>query len=139
MMPWPAGTPPAILYADHGYVLARNGRAICGTTMEQVGFDARVTDEGVAQVLQRAARLLPGLASLPVERSWAGLRPMTSDWRPIVGPDPEVEGLWYATGHGRNGILLAALTGEIIGDLLTGGATDVDIAPMDPRRLMADG
>lgn len=139
MMPWPAGTPPAILYADHGYVLARNGRAVCGTTMEQVGFDARVTEAGVAQVLQRAARLFPGLASLPIERSWAGLRPMTSDWRPMVGPDPEVAGLWYATGHGRNGILLAALTGEIIGDLLTGGATDVDIAPMAPRRLMADG
>lgn len=139
MIPWPTGTPPAILYAEHGYILARGGKAICGSTMEHVGFDARVTKEGQAEILERAVRLLPALASLPVEQTWAGLRPMTSDWRPIVGPDPEVEGLWYATGHGRNGILLAGLTGEIIGDLLTKGDTDIDISPMRPRQLMADG
>jgi len=71
---------------------------------------------------------------LTVARSWAGLRPVTPDGRPIIGPDPDVAGLYYATGHGRNGVLLAALTGEIIGDLLTKGETDVDLAPLSPTR-----
>jgi len=62
-------------------------------------------------------------------RTWAGLRPLTPDGRPIVGADPETEGLWFATGHGRNGILLAALTGEVIGDLLAHGECEVDITP----------
>src|SRR2546430_9882223 len=53
----------------------------------------------------------------PVQRTWAGLRPATPDGRPILGREPEVERLWYATGHGRSGILLAALTGEITADL----------------------
>src|SRR5205823_91185 len=80
-------------------------------------------------------RLLPALLSEAVQRVWAGLRPATSDGRPILGRDPDVEGLWYATGHGRNGILLAALTGEIIADLLTTGATDVDIGPLGVDRF----
>src|SRR5207245_2340986 len=55
--------------------------------------------------------------------------------RPILGPGPDVERLWYATGHGRSGILLAALTGEIIADLLTNGATDVEIGPLGVGRF----
>ena len=133
--PWPAGTPPVILYYDHGYVLPRAGEALLGSTMERVGFDAKVTDEGLEQIRAGALRLLPALATLPVARRWAGLRPVTSDGRPIVGPDPDVAGLWYATGHGRNGILLAALTGEIIGDLLAKGESDVDISALLPSRF----
>jgi len=52
-----------------------------------------------------------------------------------VGPDPEVRGLWYATGHGRNGVLLAALTGEIIAELITSGTSSVDIASLEPDRF----
>jgi glycine oxidase len=131
---WPAGTPPAVLYSDHGYVLARGGEALMGSTMEHVGFDGRVTEVGIAQIVRGAARLLPALGAAPPTRTWAGLRPVTPDGRPIVGADPEVSGLWYATGHGRNGILLAALTGEIVADLLTKGETDVDIAALTPGR-----
>ena len=120
---WPAGTPAAILYHDRGYVLARGGDALLGTTMEHAGFDCRVTNEGLAQI------------NHAVQRMWAGLRPMTGDGRPIVGPDPDVERLWYAAGHGRNGILLAALTGEIIADLVTKGETDVDISALSVNRL----
>ena len=135
MTPWPADTPPAILYhIGHGYVLMRGSDAILGSTMEHAGFDAAVTNEGLAQIFRSAVRLLPALASLTVARSWAGLRPVTPDGRPIIGPDPDVAGLYYATGHGRNGVLLAALTGEIIGDLLTKGETDVDLAPLSPTR-----
>jgi glycine oxidase len=83
----------------------------------------------LAQIFRSAIDLLPAIARLPVQRMWAGLRPITPDGAPIVGPDPAVAGLWYATGHGRNGVLLAALTGEVVGDLLTAGSTAVDIGP----------
>src|SRR5213078_244402 len=132
---WPAETPAAILYHDRGYVLARGGDAVLGTTMEHAGFDCRVTNEGLAQIFRGAVRLLPALLNHSVQRMWAGLRPVTGDGRPIVGPDPDVERLWYAAGHGRNGILLAALTGEIIADLVTKGETDVDISALSVNRL----
>jgi glycine oxidase len=129
LAPWPAGTPAAILYHDHAYVLARGGKAIIGSTMEHVGFDARVTPEGEAQLRAGAARLFPAFATLPFEKTWAGLRPLTPDGRPILGRDPEVAGLWYAVGHGRNGILLAALTGDVIGDLMVDKQLDFDLTP----------
>jgi glycine oxidase len=132
---WPAGCPPAILYHDHGYVLARGGDALLGSTMERAGYDARVTNEGLAQIFRGAVRLLPALLTSAIARMWAGLRPATPDGRPILGRDPDVEHLWYATGHGRSGILLAALTGEIIADLVTTGATDVDLAAFRIDRL----
>jgi glycine oxidase len=133
--PWPAGTPPAILYRGHCYVLARGAEAMLGSTMEHAGFDARVTTEGQAQIFRSAVELLPTIARQPVLRTWAGLRPVTPDGAPLVGPDPDVRGLWYATGHGRNGVLLAALTGEVIGDLLAGGTTAVDIASWTVNRF----
>jgi glycine oxidase len=133
-VPWPAGIPPAIAFHDHTYVVARGGEALLGSTMEHVGFDARVTEAGLAQIRRGAARLLPMLAAVEFARTWAGLRPVTPDGRPIVGADPDLAGLWYATGHGRNGMLLAALTGEIVGDLLTRGETDVDITALQPGR-----
>ena len=55
-----------------------------------------------------------------IRRSWAGLRPVTPDGLPAIGPDPDLRGLWYATGHGRNGILLAGLTGRLITGLIDG-------------------
>src|SRR5207249_2039400 len=110
---WPDDCPPAILYHDQGYVLARGSVAVLGSTMERAGYDARVTNEGLAQIFRGAVRLLPALITQPVQHMWAGLRPTTPDGRPILGRDPEVQRLWYATGHGRSGILLAALTGEI--------------------------
>src|ERR1051325_7711386 len=132
--PWPPNMPRTVLYYEHSYVLARSGEAIFGSTMEQVGFDGGVTDAGVRDIVAAARRLLPGLPAKPT-RTWAGLRPLTPDGRPIVGPDPEVRGLWYATGHGRNGVLLAGLTGDIIGDLVTTGATEVEIASLAPERF----
>ena len=133
--PWPAGTPPAILFDGDGYVLARGDEALLGSTMEHSGFDCRVTNEGLAQIFRGAARLLPALMPAVVLRTWAGLRPLTPDGRPVVGRDPEVDHLWYATGHGRNGVLLAALTGEVIGDLLSTGKTSVDVAGWQPGRF----
>jgi len=132
-LPWPGGAPRAVVFDRHSYALARGDEAIVGSTMEHVGFDASVTEDGLARLRLAAHRLLPWLADRPFTRSWAGLRPIAPDGRPSVGPDASLQGLWYATGHGRQGILLAALTGEIIGALLMGEPTQIDWTPMRPR------
>lgn len=134
-VPWPKGVPAAVLYHEHGYVLPRRHTAILGSTMEHVGFDAATTTAGREAILSAARRLLPHLDA-SAARSWAGLRPVTPDGLPLLGADPEVAGFWYATGHGRNGILLAALTGDVIADLITSGTTDVDISPFAPTRFL---
>lgn len=132
---WPAEEPPAIAYGAGGYVLARDGEAVAGTTMEHVGFDARPTAEGVARIARAARRIYPALAQAAIRRQWAGLRPMTPDGRPILGRDPVVENLWYATGHGRNGILLAAVTADVLASLYLGDEVDYDLTPLDPARF----
>jgi len=132
---WPEGVLPVILYHSHGYLLPRGTEAILGSTMERVGYDARTTAPGVADIREAAERLCPAIGPLPTRRAWAGLRPMTPDGRPILGADPDIAGLWYATGHGRSGILLAAITGEILGDLLAMGRTDVDISKFAVSRF----
>jgi glycine oxidase len=132
--PWPGNMPRTVLYYDHGYILARSGEAIFGSTMERVGFDGSVTPAGIAEIMSAARRLLPQLPPSPT-RTWAGLRPLTPDGRPIIGVDPDVRGLWYATGHGRNGVLLAGLTGEIIASLVTTGESEVEIASFAPERF----
>jgi glycine/D-amino acid oxidase-like deaminating enzyme len=75
--------------------------------MEYVGFDASVTRDGVDRLVQSATRLYPALAGKPILRRWAGLRPVSPDGYPYIGVDPQVQDLWYATGHGRNGVVLA--------------------------------
>jgi glycine oxidase len=118
--PWPRHIAPAIVYGFHNYVLERNGEAWCGATMERVGFSSSPTDEGQAEVVAATNRLVPALVEQPVLRGWAGLRPVTPDGLPILGRDPHVEGLWYATGHGRNGVLLAGVSAVALADMITG-------------------
>jgi glycine oxidase len=116
--PWPADIPRAIVYHKDCYLLARGGEALVGSTMEDVGFRPEVTSAGLARIFTATMALCPGLVRAKVRRSWAGLRPMTPDGLPIIGGEPLLEGLWYATGHGRNGILLAGITGVIVRQLL---------------------
>ncbi len=134
-MAWPADEPPAVVYGSNGYVVARDNQAIGGSTMEYVGFDASVTDEGTEHIENAMAQIYPTLEGAPPLRTWAGLRPVTPDGRPLIGSDPRVSGLWYATGHGRNGVLLAAYTGEVISRLVTGKPVDYDLTPVDPARF----
>lgn len=139
VVPWPEDEPPAIVYAGPGYVMHREGEALGGSTMEHVGFEAAPTPEGLAVIRQTMTRIYPTLASAPIIRQMAGLRPVSADGRPLIGPDPTVEGLWYATGHGRNGVLLAGLTGEIVARQVTREATeeppDSDLNRLDPGRF----
>jgi glycine oxidase len=124
---WPAGEPAGVLFGRHVYIVPRGDDALLGSTMEHAGFAKDTTPEGLGQIFAGTAALLPAIGAQRIHRSWAGLRPVTPDGRPLIGPDPEVAGLWYATGHGRKGILLGPLTGEIIGDLVLEGATSWDI------------
>jgi glycine oxidase len=132
--PWPAGIPRAVLYNRDCYVIARGGDAVAGSTMEFAGFDPSTTEAGVQHILACLATLCPPLAASPPERTWAGLRPVTPDGLPIVGAAPSLSGLWYATGHGRNGILLAAITGLIISQLVDGQPTHEDVSLLTPER-----
>jgi glycine oxidase len=135
---WPSGEPRAIVFAHHGYILTRGGEAIVGSTMEHVGFDASVTGDAIAQLLGTARLVYPALEGAPELRRWAGLRPGTPDGRPIIGPDPQLEGLWYATGHGRNGILLAGVTAELVAAVLSGEAVESDLTAVSPARFWSE-
>ena len=133
--PWPAGARRAIIYGRGGYLVARGEEAIAGSTMEAAGFDADVTSAGLARVFASATALCPALTRAEVRRTWAGLRPMTPDGLPIIGPEPRTQGLWYATGHGRSGILLAGLTGLLMRQLLGGDPVDEDLEAFAATRF----
>ncbi|HEX5632605.1 MAG TPA: glycine oxidase ThiO [Gemmatimonadales bacterium] len=113
-LPWPADVPPAVLYNRDCYMVHREGEAIVGSTMEYAGFRPDVTPDGLAHIKAAVSALYPPLAHVPFTRTWAGLRPVSPDGLPIIGPEPRMPGLWYATGHGRNGILLAGITGVML-------------------------
>lgn len=132
---WPVGEPPAVLFGRGAYVVERHGLAILGSTMERAGYVKATTPAGLEHIFAEAGALLPALRERPVHETWAGLRPVTPDGDPIIGRDPEVANLLYATGHGRGGILLGPLTGEIIRDLVVDGATQWDIAPYAVSRF----
>ena len=134
-LPWPAGSRRAIVYGHGCYLLARGTEAIAGSTMEYVGFHPEVTSAGLARIFAGVTALCPTLTSAEVRRTWAGLRPVTPDGLPIIGAEPRLQGLWYATGHGRNGILLAAMTGLLIKQLLGGEPAAEDLTPFSPDRF----
>jgi glycine oxidase len=136
--PWPADEPPAIVFGRGGYVVRRGDEALVGSTMEFAGFDSATTDAGRAQLEATAAGLYPALATAGATRTWTGLRPCTPDGYPIIGPDADRPNLWYATGHCRNGVLLAAVTGEIITHLVGGNPIEqleMDLTPVRPSRF----
>lgn len=132
--------PPAvrgtIISPRGGYVTGRaDGRVLCGSTMEQVGYDRRVTAAGVKRVIDLALELCPSLGGAAVTETWANFRPTTEDRLPILGHGA-ARGLVLATGHFRNGILLAPITGELVRDLVLGAPTAVDLAPFSASRKL---
>lgn len=134
-LPWPKGVERAILYHKDCYLLARGTEAILGSTMEYVGYRPEVTTAGLARILSVAVALCPALMRAKVRRSWAGLRPVTPDGLPIIGAEPLLDGLWYATGHGRNGILLAGMTGVLLTQLMDGREPAHDMSHFAPGRF----
>ncbi|MDQ6829141.1 MAG: FAD-dependent oxidoreductase [Gemmatimonadota bacterium] len=123
-------------FGPSGYIVPRAGVAtLVGATSERVGFDARTTADGLDHLMRAARMISPVFGRVAVLRSWAGLRPMTPDLLPIIGADPDVPELIYACGHSRNGVLLSAITGDVVADIVTGGRVAHDLAPFAVSRF----
>jgi len=125
-----------VLRSTRGYLVPRpDGRIVAGSTSEEAGFEKRVTPEGMRKILDAAIELFPSLADAEVLESWSGLRPGTPDDLPVLGPT-DVEGLLVATGHYRNGILLAPVTAKLVREWILNGRTEFDATAFSPLRFL---
>ena len=128
-----------VVYSSNGYLVPRlSDYIIAGSTTEKVGYDKRITTDGIASILERAIEIAPVLAKQMVKETWAGLRPKTKDDWPILGTDPHFNGLVYATGHYRNGILLTPITAQAISELVTRGESAINLDPFNISRFDHD-
>jgi glycine oxidase len=134
-----SNVPVLISHAIHGddiYLVPRpSGELLIGATVERVGFERAVTPEGLGGLIAQAVALVPEIGRRPITRSWYGFRPAVPDGLPVLGPWPDVAGLFVATGHHRNGILLAPVTAAVIADCIVNGKTPDSIAPFLPQRF----
>jgi glycine oxidase len=120
---------------QHSYLVPRtSGEMVVGATNEDAGFDLSLTAAGIGQLLMDAQSISAGLGSYPILETWAGLRPATPDGLPILGPSA-ISGIIYATGHYRNGVLLAPITAVIVAGLLAGREPEVAIESYAPSRF----
>lgn len=126
---------PSLFSGGAILVPRRDGRLLAGSVFEDAGFNKSVTLDGMERILRAVRAMVPSIASIPFREAWAGLRPATGDLLPVLGPSPTVAGVLYAAGHFRSGILLSALTGEVIADLVKGRMPAVDLAPFSPARF----
>lgn len=135
------GEPPLLQASVRGLVSGRSiylvprggGEIVIGATEEERGFDTEVTAGGVRELLDDAARIVPGIDEAIIVETRAGLRPGTHDNRPLVGAT-DLEGLLLATGHYRNGVLLTPITADAIAALIDGREPHAALAVADPRR-----
>ena len=126
-----------VLRAPEVYIVPRStGKILIGATVEDVGYDKTVEPSTIQRLLQAGAQYVPDLASSEIVETWAGLRPGTPDDLPILGA-AVTPGLFVASGHFRNGILLAPITARIMADLVTGRPPAMDIAQFSPARFPA--
>jgi glycine oxidase len=122
-----------IVFGEGGYVVPRpDGRVLLGSTMEEVGHVKEVTVGGVHAVLGASMALFPKLAQAPIAATWSGFRPATRGDRPMLGKT-STSGLFVATGHHRNGILMAPETARLLADLIVTGRCDRDLAAFAPE------
>jgi glycine oxidase len=123
MIAYDVPPPPCVIFGPGGYVVPRGRRTLVGATVEHAGFDKRTTTEGLLFLRSMAARLVPDLARLDPVDHWAGLRPGTRDSLPMLGTTNP--GVVVATGHYRNGILLAPVTAELVVQLVDGKSAEL--------------
>ncbi len=124
------------VFSMRGYLVPRrDGRLLAGSTMEEAGYNKTVTLAGIEKITRGALAMVPALADLPFREAWAGLRPATRDLLPVLGYSPSVANVIWSTGHYRSGILLSALTGEVVADLVAGRTPSIDLAPFSPARF----
>ncbi len=126
-----------ILWRDNVYMVPRNNSdLIIGATEEEKGFDKSLTAGGIFNLLKIAREILPIIEDLPIIESWSGLRPTSRDDAPIIGPSKKIKGLVYATGHHRNGILLAPLTSNAIKNYYLEGKINNYFDTFKPGRFL---
>ena len=124
-----------MVWAPGVYLVPRNdGRLVIGATVEEKGFDDALTAGGVLDLLRDTWEALPGVTELPIVEMWVGHRPSSRDDAPILGPTP-VEGLVMATGHHRNGILLAPVTADAVSRYVLTGEVMPVIEPFSIDRF----
>ncbi len=128
-----------VLRSERGYLVPRGEESpqtvVVGSTIENAGFEKRVTSGGIEKILSAANELAPELAKAEIIETWCGLRPGTPDQLPILGP-VEIEGLVFATGHYRNGILLAPVTAKLIGEWIAERRKSLDWEAFSPMRFL---
>ena len=125
-----------VLWAPGAYLVPRrDGRLIVGATVEEKGFDTTVTAGGLLTLLEAAWRAIPAVEELPVDEIWVGHRPGSRDDAPILGAGP-LDGLFYATGHHRNGILLAPVTADAMARLILDEVVEPAIKPFGLERFL---
>lgn len=129
-----------VLRFGPGYLVPRpDGRYVLGATTEERGFDVATTAWALHDLLRDGGELVPGLLDLEVKETLAGLRPTTPDALPAIGPAAGVDGLWWATGHHRNGVLLAPLTGALLADGIAGRVSVAAAEASDPAGVAGAG
>ena len=131
MIALPMTAPPLrhVVYSCRSYLVPRSaGFLIAGSTTEYAGFEKTTTDAGIASIVERSCEIAPSLAGKPLLETWAGLRPKNTrdDW-PVIGFGTQYQGLLYATGHYRNGILLTPITAQAISELVLRGESSVNL------------
>jgi glycine oxidase len=125
-----------VIYSPRGYLVPRrDGRLLAGSTSENAGFTKQVTAGGINHIINNALEISPRVSTLPIVDTWSGLRPRAADGLPVLGPCDEIDGLFYATGHYRNGILLAPVTGELISEAVVTGLVSPLLAAFSPNRF----
>ena len=133
---WPGAPLARVIWSPRCYVVPwRDGSVLVGATVEDVGFDERATVSGVATLLEAVGDLLPATRDAGFGEARVGLRPNTPDNLPAVGWSRVVPNLVHATGHYRNGILLAPLTARFVADLVLEGRADPLLEVVDPGRF----
>ena len=132
-----AGTPMRRVVWTHRcyFVPWDDGTLLVGATMEEAGFDERVTVAGVRDLLESACELIPHVWSAGFRGARVGLRPGTPDDLPVIGTSARMPKLFYATGHYRNGVLLAPLTARLVADAVLDGRIDPALASVSPSRF----
>ena len=126
-----------VVWAPGVYLVPRrDGRLIVGATVEEKAFDTTLTAGGLLTLLEAAWRTVPAIEELPIDEMWVGHRPGSRDDAPILGPGP-MQGLIYATGHHRNGILLAPVTADAIAALYSNGERRARDPPLRDRAVCA--
>lgn len=132
----PAPPVSRVIWGTAGYLVPwQDGSVLIGATVEDVGFDESVTSAGVRHLLETGEQMLPALRTAAFEGARAGLRPATPDELPIIGASSTMRGVYYATGHYRNGVLLAPLTATMIADLLIHGSQRRELDVVRPDRF----